>query len=191
MKKILYMLLCILMLVSCSKPKNDNNIEEIINDINKEECIDYIYQFQGDFDDNYKNFYGATPETWELWNIIDEHFNGYHPGGIVILPEENIISWNIDQRYDIYKITEDDREMMKNLLDWDIYQGVLTPITENTFAATGIFIPSIENEVHGISDIVDFYLKIDNDKLYIILEELTKEELSLYQSDYYFSFIGN
>ena len=86
---------------------------------------------------------------------------------------------------DLDIFTEQDQEAYVRL-HRSIYEGTLTEIAENSYSAKGEFMPSMLSENSPISESVDFYLILKDRKAYIVLEEMSLDDLEEYNSDSYY-----
>lgn len=91
--------------------------------------------------------------------------------------------------YDISATEEDILEMPKDEFgNTYVYYGKMTKISDLIYSVKGDYISSWKNQVPRVSENVDFYLKLEYDKLFIIFDECTLEELIKYDSQSYATF---
>ena len=175
MKKIGVIIL-IALLASCSNNSQKNNViqptaESAVVIGVKEEEIDYAT---------------LIPETKKLSEEIKEKYL-FYPTDICIDYSAMTLRWiadcGIGIDFDLY--TELDQEYFVKL-ERSIYKGKLTKIAENCFSSKGEFMPTMLSVNKPISDEVDFYIVVEDNKLFVILDAIDQDELVDYQSDSYY-----
>lgn len=179
MKKILLMSLSMVFLCSCSFKE-----KEVIADptITVEPAST---QNIGE-DASERDYRGLIPETSNIKDQIKEKFL-FYPTDIIINLDTKNIRWVADcgVGLDLDLFTEQDQEAYVRL-HRSIYEGTLTEIAENSYSAKGEFMPSMLSENSPISESVDFYLILKDRKAYIVLEEMSLDDLEEYNSDSYY-----
>ena len=66
-----------------------------------------------------------------------------------------------------------------------LYYGTLTQLANNVYGSIGDFQPIWDDYEQVVNDKTDFYIVLQEDKLHIVFEEMSIEELQNYTSDYY------
>ena len=127
-----------------------------------------------------RDYRGLIPETSNIKDQIKEKFL-FYPTDIIINLDTKNIRWVADcgVGLDLDLFTEQDQEAYVRL-HRSIYEGTLTEIAENSYSAKGEFMPSM------LSESVDFYLILKDRKAYIVLEEMSLDDLEEYNSDSYY-----
>lgn len=70
-----------------------------------------------------------------------------------------------------------------------LYYGKLKYVEENIYTSTGYAIPSWDDVIkNNVKDGIDFYIVLNEDKFYIIFEDLSLEELKNYRGERYYIF---
>lgn len=111
----------------------------------------------------------------------------FYPTDIIINLDTKSIRWVADcgVGLDLDIFTEQDQEAYVKL-HRSIYEGTLTEISENIYSAKGEFMPTMLSKNSPISENVDFYLILKDRNTYIVLEEMSLDDLKKYNSDSYY-----
>lgn len=160
-------------------------------DLSIEELISYSNTSFATFCNFYNDiegYYSTKPETSDLQLDIREKYL-FYPTDICINFTNLTVRWVSDAGtgIDFNVFTDNDQNKFVEL-EGSIYQGKLTKLSENIYSSKGEFLPSMLTDSKPISDSVDFYLIIQDNKALIVLEEMTLEELQEYDSNSYFVF---
>lgn len=175
MKKVIVLCLCVF-LFGCINPSLETNQiqktpENSFTLGTKETEIDYAT---------------LIPETNKISEEIKTRYL-YFPTDICIDYSTMTVRWVADCgrgiNFDLY--TDEDQKCFVKL-NRSIYKGNLTEIAENSYSSKGEFMPTMLSVNHPISDEVDFYIVVDGNKLYVILEEMETSELLNYRADTYY-----
>lgn len=95
-----------------------------------------------------------------------------------------------------YNLTEEDLKIKDTLICDEfkniyIYYGQIKKLSENIYSCNGNYIPSLKQYENIIAEDIDFYIIEKNDKLYLIYDDLSLDDLQNYISDSYAVFHGS
>lgn len=66
-----------------------------------------------------------------------------------------------------------------------VFFGKMTEISENIYSCSGSYLPSLNQRKNAVSEGIDFYAIEKDDKLYLIYDELSLNDLQNYTSESY------
>ena len=155
-------------------------------------------KFISEYDEYFENCESCF--TKRIWNVeiehkpsnyaagirTDDYFESkglWGPSAIDLFIGENNQFIGFIYLYDILATEEDILETPKDEFGNSyVYYGKMTKITDSIYNVKGDFMPSWRNQVPKVSEDIDFYVKLDYDKLFIIFDDCTMEELMYYDS---------